>query len=112
MGRRSAASFIRGALASAPGERYSTSRMEDLGNAEYWAADAVAGGFAVTSTPLTDSTVVFHPGVEGAGGSGYVAHVIAVYSDGWLLISEMNFFRKDSGVENGGWGCGLPLRIC
>ena len=85
-------------------EGYSTSRMEDLGNAEYWAADAAAQGFAVTSMPLPDSTVVFQPGVEGAGGGGHVAHVIAVYPDGWFLISEMNFYRKNSGVENGGWG--------
>ena len=85
-------------------EGYSTSRMEDLGNAEYWAADAAARGFAVTSMPLPDSTVVFQPGVEGAGGGGHVAHVIAVYPDGWFLISEMNFYRKDNGVENGGWG--------
>ena len=92
------------ALKALANEGYSTTRMENLGDAKYWAADAAARGFVVVSTPLPDSTVVFQPGVEGAGGGGHVAHVLNVYPDGWFEISEMNFYRKDNGVENGGWG--------
>ena len=92
------------ALKALANEGYSTTRMENLGDAKYWAADAAARGFVVVSTPLPDSTVVFQPGVEGAGGGGHVAHVLAVYPDGWFEISEMNFYRKDNGAENGGWG--------
>ena len=48
---------------------------------------------------MKGATVVFQPGVEGAGGAGHVAHVEAVYPGGWFLISEMNFYWN-----GGGWG--------
>ena len=75
--------------------------MEDLGNARYWAADAQQSWrhLTVTSTPTPGSTVVFQPGVEGAGGGGHVAHVLAVFPDGWFELSEMNFYWS-----GGGWG--------
>ena len=41
---------------------------------------------------------IYPGGVQGAGGAGHVAHVIAVYPDGWFLVSEMNFYWN-----GGGW---------
>ncbi len=73
--------------------------LTQMGNAQYWASGAAARGYSVGSTPIAGSTVVFQPGVQGAGGAGHVAHVEAVYPDGWFLISEMNFY-----VNGGGWG--------
>lgn len=70
-----------------------------MGNALNWASSAAARGYAVGSTPVVGGTVVFQPGVQGAGGAGHVAHVEAVYPDGWFLISEMNFY-----INGGGWG--------
>jgi hypothetical protein len=82
-------------------EGYSTRRMEGLGNARYWAVDAEESWrhLTVTATPMPNSTVVFQPGVQGAGGGGHVAHVLKVYPDGWFEISEMNFYWN-----GGGWG--------
>jgi hypothetical protein len=77
-------------------------RDEDLaylGNAAYWAAVATARGYRVGNRPAPNATVVFQPGVEGAGGGGHVAHVLAVYPNGWFLVSEMNFYWN-----GGGWG--------
>ncbi|HET8908458.1 MAG TPA: CHAP domain-containing protein [Ktedonobacterales bacterium] len=73
--------------------------LRHMGNAEYWAAGAAARGYRVGRTPVAGATVVFQPGVEGAGGAGHVAHVVKVYPDGWFLISEMNFYWN-----GGGWG--------
>lgn len=70
-----------------------------MGNAQFWAAGARARGYTVTSTPSPGSTVVFQPGVQGAGGAGHVAHVVKVYPNGWFLVSEMNFYW-----DGGGWG--------
>jgi hypothetical protein len=70
-----------------------------MGNASDWAAVAAQRGLHVGDQPAPGATVVFQPGVQGAGGGGHVAHVIAVYPDGWFLISEMNFYWN-----GGGWG--------
>lgn len=61
-----------------------------LGNAWQWAYNAPAHGLRVGSAPAVGATVVFQPGVFGAGSGGHVAHVEAVYSGGWFMISEMN----------------------
>jgi surface antigen len=74
-------------------------RLLNLGNAWQWAYNAPAHGLRVGTTPAVGATVVFQPGVEGAGGSGHVAHVEAVYGGGWFLISEMNMMWN-----GGGWG--------
>ena len=73
--------------------------LRHMGNARYWAGSAAARGYRVGRTPVKGATVVFQPGVEGAGGAGHVAHVEAVYPGGWFLVSEMNFFWN-----GGGWG--------
>ncbi|HUY78802.1 MAG TPA: CHAP domain-containing protein [Ktedonobacterales bacterium] len=73
--------------------------LRHMGNAQYWAGSAAARGYSVGSTPVVGATVVFQPGVQGAGGAGHVAHVERVYPDGWFLISEMNFYWN-----GGGWG--------
>lgn len=73
--------------------------LANLGNASAWAAAAAQRGFHMGDQPAPGATVVFQPGVQGAGGGGHVAHVIAVYPDGWFLISEMNFYWN-----GGGWG--------
>jgi hypothetical protein len=72
--------------------------LRGMGNAQYWAGGAAARGYYVTGIPKAGATVVFQPGVQGAGGAGHVAHVVAVYPDGWFLVSEMNFFWN-----GGGW---------
>ncbi|HEX9035559.1 MAG TPA: CHAP domain-containing protein [Ktedonobacterales bacterium] len=79
-----------------------TRRDENLmrmGNAQYWAAVARSRGYYVSSWPKPGATVVFQPGVQGAGGAGHVAHVVKVYPNGWFLVSEMNFYW-----DGGGWG--------
>jgi surface antigen len=73
--------------------------LEHMGNAQYWAGGARARGYTVSNVPRVGATVVFQPGVQGAGGAGHVAHVIKLYPDGWFLISEMNFY-----FDGGGWG--------
>jgi CHAP domain-containing protein len=73
--------------------------LRHMGNARYWAAGAAARGYTVGRTPRAGATVVFQPGIEGAGGAGHVAHVEKVYPGGWFLISEMNFYWN-----GGGWG--------
>ncbi|HEX8998060.1 MAG TPA: CHAP domain-containing protein [Ktedonobacterales bacterium] len=70
-----------------------------MGNAQYWASGAASRGYSVGWTPRVGATVVFQPGVQGAGGAGHVAHVVKVYPDNWFLISEMNFYWN-----GGGWG--------
>lgn len=74
-------------------------RLITLGNAWQWAGNARSRGLSVGSAPRAGATVVFAPGVEGASGEGHVAHVEAVYSGGWFLISEMNM-----DWNGGGWG--------
>lgn len=73
--------------------------LTHMGNAQYWASGAAARGYHVGTVPRAGATVVFQPGVQGAGGAGHVAHVEAVYPGGWFLISEMNFYWN-----GGGWG--------
>jgi surface antigen len=73
--------------------------LRHMGNAMYWAGSAQARGYRVGRTPANNATVVFQPGVQGAGGAGHVAHVERVYPGGWFLVSEMNFYWN-----GGGWG--------
>lgn len=73
--------------------------LTHMGNAMYWAAGAAARGYHVGTVPVAGATVVFQPGVQGAGGAGHVAHVVAVYPGGWFLVSEMNYYWN-----GGGWG--------
>lgn len=70
-----------------------------IGDAWTWANGARARGYTVTADPVVNATVAFDAGVEFAGGIGHVAHVEQILSNGWILISEMNFFGN-----NGGWG--------
>jgi surface antigen len=80
--------------------------LRRMGDARYWAANAPTRGYHVGTTPRVGATVVFQPGVQGAGGAGHVAHVEAVYAHGWFLVSEMNF-----SWNGGGWG-GSQLALC
>jgi len=73
--------------------------LRRMGNARYWAAGAASRGYRIGRTPRAGATVVFQPGVEGAGGAGHVAHVEKVYPGGWFLVSEMNYYWN-----GGGWG--------
>ncbi|MEO7000565.1 MAG: CHAP domain-containing protein [Ktedonobacterales bacterium] len=82
-----------------------------MGNARYWGAVAAGRGYRVGSRPQAGATVVFQPGVQGAGGAGHVAHVVKVYPNGWFLVSEMNFYwngggwaRVDYRLAHAGWG--------
>jgi len=80
-------------------ERRRDERFLGLGNAGQWKWTAAQRGYRVGTTPVVGATVVFQPGVEGAGGAGHVAHVVAVFPDGWFEIAEMNFYWR-----GGGWG--------
>ncbi|HEX5572296.1 MAG TPA: CHAP domain-containing protein, partial [Ktedonobacterales bacterium] len=73
--------------------------LASFGSAINWVAAARAHGLSVGYTPAVGATVVFSPGVEGAGGGGHAAHVEAVLGGGWFMISEMNFYWN-----GGGWG--------
>ncbi|MGZ3636336.1 MAG: CHAP domain-containing protein [Ktedonobacterales bacterium] len=79
--------------------RHQNEPLLRLGNAAQWPSNAPSHGLRVGSTPVAGATVVFQPGVEGAGGGGHAAHVEAVLSGGWFIISEMNF-----SWNGGGWG--------
>ena len=68
-----------------------------FGDAWNWANAAQARGYTVTTTPADNATVVFAPGVEGASSLGHVSHVEQVLSDGWVLVSEMNFYWNGGG---------------
>jgi surface antigen len=73
--------------------------LRGMGNARYWAANASGRGLRVGTAPQVGATVVFQPGVQGAGWAGHVAHVLALYPGGWFLVSEMNSYGN-----GGGWG--------
>lgn len=70
-----------------------------MGNAAQWAYSAHSFGLSTGTTPAVGATVVFEPGVEGAGGGGHAAVVEQVLGGGWFIVSEMNF-----GLNGGGWG--------
>jgi len=48
--------------------------------------------------PRVGATVRYAAGVLGAGSAGHVGHVVAVYSNGWFLSSEMNFYWRGGGA--------------
>lgn len=48
--------------------------------------------------PRVGAAIVYAPGVLGASSGGHYGHVIAVYSDGWILSSEMNFYWRGGGA--------------
>ncbi|HZC05495.1 MAG TPA: CHAP domain-containing protein [Ktedonobacterales bacterium] len=70
-----------------------------LGSATNWISGARAQGMSVGYAPAVGATVVFQPGVQGAGGGGHVGHVEQLLGGGWFIISEMNFYWN-----GGGWG--------
>lgn len=80
-------------------DRHQNEPLMRLGNAANWPANAAGAGLSVGSTPVAGATVIFEPGVEGAGGGGHAAHVEQVLGGGWFIISEMNFYWN-----GGGWG--------
>lgn len=73
--------------------------LMQMGNAWQWAFTASAYGLRTGSSPAVGATAVFQPGVQGASSLGHAAHVEAVYSNGWFLVSEMSFYWN-----GGGWG--------
>ncbi|HET9981409.1 MAG TPA: CHAP domain-containing protein [Ktedonobacterales bacterium] len=79
--------------------RHRSEPLASFGSAINWVSAARAHGLSVGYTPAVGATVVFSPGVEGAGGGGHAAHVEAVLGGGWFMISEMNFYWN-----GGGWG--------
>ncbi|HEY7976313.1 MAG TPA: CHAP domain-containing protein [Ktedonobacterales bacterium] len=74
-------------------------QLGTLGVATNWINNARAQGMSTGYAPAAGATVVFQPGVEGAGGNGHVAHVEQLLGGGWFIISEMNFYWN-----GGGWG--------
>lgn len=79
--------------------RHQNEPLMRLGSAGQWAYRAGAYGLRTGSSPRVGATVIFQGGVQGADPAGHAAHVEAVYSNGWFLISEMNFYWN-----GGGWG--------
>jgi len=71
--------------------------VRGLGNALDWTRNAAARGMATGTAPRAGATVVFQPYVQGALGGGHVAHVLAVYTNGWMLIEESNFWWNGGG---------------
>lgn len=57
-----------------------------LGNANQWVYNARNAGFATGSTPQVGAVAQ-----TGAGALGHVAYVEEVYSNGTILVSEMNY---------------------
>jgi hypothetical protein len=72
--------------------------LRRMGDAWSWANGAQKRGYPISQAPRAGATVVFAPRIQGAGRGGHVAHVEAVYPDGWFLVSEMNFY-----ANGGGW---------
>ncbi len=63
-----------------------------LGNARYWAGNALRYGYATGNTPRIGSVAVFQPDVKGAGPSGHVAWVTEVYpAQDAIQVTEMDF---------------------
>lgn len=90
---------------------YRDHRDIGLGNARDWDEHARARGMWVHYAPRVGSTVVFEAYVQGAGYLGHVAYVEALYSGGWFLVSEMNFYFAGGGFgrvsfrfAHTGWG--------
>ena len=79
--------------------RHQNEPLLKLGQAYQWAYNAPGAGLHTGSSPAVGATVVFAPGVEGAGGEGHVAHVETLLDNGWFIVSEMNF-----AINGGGWG--------
>jgi surface antigen len=71
--------------------------VDGLGNAWHWIYGARARGLPTGTVPRVGATVVFQPGVQYAGSSGHVAHVVAVNGSSFR-IEEMNSY---------GWGGGF-----
>jgi hypothetical protein len=79
--------------------RHQSEPLMKLGVSHAWPSNAPKYGLSVGSQPAVGATVIFQPGVEGAGSSGHAGHVEAVLGGGWFIISEMNFYWN-----GGGWG--------
>ena len=63
-----------------------------FGNAAQWAGAAQAAGLPTGPTPQVDAIVVYQPGVQGAWGTGHVAHVLSVAPDGQsFTVDEMDY---------------------
>lgn len=71
--------------------------VANLGNAEDWTRNAAARGMATGTTPQVGATVIFQPNVQGAGGLGHAAHVVAVYSGGWFEVEDTDFVFAGGG---------------
>lgn len=67
----------------------------------WWAREvSVAFGHntgSAHSTPKIGAAIHYAPGVLGASSDGHYGHVVAIYSNGWLLSSEMNFWWRGGG---------------
>ena len=62
-----------------------------MGHAYMWSDSARSMGYSVSNTPKTGTIAVFRQGVAGSDPTyGHVAFVEKVYSDGSMLVSEMN----------------------
>lgn len=79
--------------------RHQNEPLMRMGNAAAWAWNAPKFGLRTGTVPVVGATVVFQPGVEGAGSGGHAAHVEVVLGGGWFIVSEMNFV-----LNGGGWG--------
>ena len=62
-----------------------------MGHAFMWSDSARSMGYNVSHTPKTGTVAVFRQGVAGSDPTyGHVAFVEKVFSDGSVLVSEMN----------------------
>jgi surface antigen len=72
-------------------------RLNGLGNAKDWLANARARGLPTGSTPRVGATVVYQAGVQGASSLGHVAHVVSLLSGGRFVVEEMNYYGYGGG---------------
>jgi surface antigen len=61
------------------------------GNAGNWIWEASHAGFRTGSHPRVGSIAVWRPWQSGAWGYGHVAYVQRASSNGWFLVSEMDW---------------------
>lgn len=51
------------------------------------------------SSPILGAVIVFAPGEQGASAGGHYGNVVAIFNNGWMLISEMNDTWRGAGWQ-------------
>lgn len=70
---------------------------DTLGNAANWVANASKARLSTGTTPQIDAAMVFNGNYPGSEGDGHVGIVVAMGSNGYPIILEMNANRDGGG---------------